>query len=75
MNDGHLFPSMQNNAAELIDDVVTLTELILDDHISVVYLQYTMLDKIARADTKYEGKLQTSTPTPTCRCVKKIPPT
>jgi hypothetical protein len=74
MNDGHLLLSMQNGAAELIDDLVTQTEVILNNHFFVVYLRYTMLDKIARADTKYEGKLQTPTPTPTCRCVKQIPP-
>jgi hypothetical protein len=36
MNDGHLFPSMQDEAAELIDDLVTPTKVILNDHISVV---------------------------------------
>ena len=36
MNEGHFFPSMQDEAAEMIDDLVTQTELILDDHILVV---------------------------------------
>jgi hypothetical protein len=36
MNDGNLLPIMQDEAAELIDDLVTQTEVILNDHIFVV---------------------------------------
>jgi hypothetical protein len=33
---GHLLPSMQDEAAEMIDDLVTPTEVKLEDTISVV---------------------------------------
>jgi len=36
MNDGHLLPIMQDEDAELIDDLVTQTEVILNDYIFVV---------------------------------------
>jgi hypothetical protein len=36
MNDEHLFLSMQDEAAEKIDDLVTPTEVILDDHIFAI---------------------------------------
>jgi hypothetical protein len=36
MNEGHLFPSMPDEAAKMIDDLVTQTEVILNDHIFVV---------------------------------------
>jgi len=58
MNNGHLLQSMLDVAAELIGNLVTQTEVNLDYHISVVLLRYTLLNKIARADTKYKGKLQ-----------------
>lgn len=36
MNDGRIFPSMQDATAELVDDLVTQTEENLKDHIFVV---------------------------------------
>jgi hypothetical protein len=36
MNNGHILPNMQDEAAQLIDDLVTLTEVKLKESISVV---------------------------------------
>lgn len=36
MNDGHLLPSMVDESAEFIDDLVTQTDVILNAHIFVV---------------------------------------
>jgi hypothetical protein len=36
MNDGRLLPSMQNVTAEFVDDLLTQTEVNLNDHIFVV---------------------------------------
>ncbi len=36
MNDGRLLPSMQDEAAEMIDDLVTPTEVKLEEPIRVV---------------------------------------
>jgi hypothetical protein len=36
MNNGHLLPNMQDEASQLIDDLITQTEVILNNHISVV---------------------------------------
>lgn len=40
MKDDHRFPSMQDDAPELIDDLVTPFEAIIDDHISHDWLRY-----------------------------------
>jgi len=39
MNDDQFFPSLQDEASELIDDLVRLTEEIIDVHISVILLR------------------------------------
>jgi hypothetical protein len=36
MNDGRILPGMQDVTAELVDDLITQTEVNLNDHIFVV---------------------------------------
>jgi hypothetical protein len=70
MNDGHFLPGMQYETAELIDDQVTQTDVILKDHIIFIYVRYKTLDKFAYFSTKFEGKLLTPTSISICRHVK-----